>query len=99
MINLINSIWEITKSNGTVMHITLLDKGYFEYINIEGANVDITYGGIGSNETWKIDGESITLSFNNGFMIKSGKIISSIYVDNQLITECELLASVVNRYE
>ena len=33
------------------------------------------------------------------FKMGTCKIISSIYVDNQLITECELLASVVNRYE
>ena len=80
MINLINSIWEITRSNGSVLRITLLDKGYFEYENIEGTNVtlDTTYGGIGSNETWKIDGESITLSFNSGFMIQTGKIDSNL---------------------
>ena len=33
------------------------------------------------------------------FRLGTCKIISSIYVDNKLITECELLASVVNRYE
>jgi len=33
------------------------------------------------------------------FKLGTCKIISNIYVDNQLITECELLASVVNRYE
>ena len=33
------------------------------------------------------------------FKMGTCKIISSIYVDDQLITECELLASVVNRYE
>jgi len=33
------------------------------------------------------------------FKLGTCKIISSIYVDNKLITECELLASVVNRYE
>ena len=33
------------------------------------------------------------------FKMGTCKIISSIYVDNKLITECELLASVVDRYE
>ena len=33
------------------------------------------------------------------FKLGTCKIISSIYVDNRLITECELLASVVNRNE
>ena len=33
------------------------------------------------------------------FKLGTCKIISSIYVDNKLITECELLASVVDRYE
>tara|TARA_B100000676_G_scaffold286074_1_gene315323 strand:+ start:8036 stop:9415 length:1380 start_codon:yes stop_codon:yes gene_type:complete len=33
------------------------------------------------------------------FKMGTCKIISSIYVNNRLITECELLASVVNRYE
>ena len=33
------------------------------------------------------------------FKLGTCKIISSIYVDEKLITECELLASVVNRYE
>ncbi len=33
------------------------------------------------------------------FKMGTCKIISSIYVDNRLITECELLASVVNRYD
>ena len=33
------------------------------------------------------------------FKLGTCKIISSIYVDDRLITECELLASVVNRYE
>ena len=33
------------------------------------------------------------------FKLGTCKIISSIYVDNKLITECELLASVVNRYD
>ena len=33
------------------------------------------------------------------FKMGTCKIISSVYVDNNLITECELLASVVNRYD
>ena len=33
------------------------------------------------------------------FKLGTCKIISSIYVDNKLITECALLASVVNRYD
>lgn len=33
------------------------------------------------------------------FKLGTCKIISNIYVNNKLITECELLASVVNRYE
>ena len=33
------------------------------------------------------------------FKMGTCKIISSIYVDNRLITECELLASAVNRYD
>ena len=33
------------------------------------------------------------------FKLGTCKIKSQIYVDNKLITECELLASVVNRYE
>ena len=33
------------------------------------------------------------------FKMGTCKIISSVYVDNTLITECELLASVVNRYD
>ena len=33
------------------------------------------------------------------FKLGTCKIKSKIYVDNELITECELLASVVNRYD
>tara|TARA_B100000676_G_scaffold42921_2_gene40992 strand:+ start:4689 stop:6071 length:1383 start_codon:yes stop_codon:yes gene_type:complete len=33
------------------------------------------------------------------FKMGTCKIVSSIYVNNKLITECELLASIVNRYE
>ena len=35
----------------------------------------------------------------DNFKLGTCKIKSKIYVDNNLITECELLASVVNRYE
>ncbi len=35
----------------------------------------------------------------NKFKLGTCKIISKIFVDNNLITECELLASVVNRYD
>ena len=35
----------------------------------------------------------------NKFKLGTCKIISKIFVDNNLITECEILASVVNRYD
>jgi len=73
-----NSVWEITR-NDTVMHLTLLDGGYFEYINIEGENVTLetTYGGIDKGMTWNLKGKSITLDFNNGFLVQSGEINSN----------------------
>ena len=62
-----NSVWEITRNSGTVMELTLLKGGYFEYENIEGQNVTLgtTYGGIDKGMTWNLKGKSITLEFNN----------------------------------
>ena len=83
MADLINSKWEITRSNGTVLNLTfldigILDSGDFKYTYIKSKdNQGKTFGGIGSDETWKLEGEAITLSFNNGFMVLSGEINSN----------------------
>ncbi len=40
-------------------------------------SVSEVFGGIDSNMTWNLDGKSITIDFNNGFMVQTGEINSN----------------------
>ena len=84
MADLIDTLWEITRDNGDVYHevleVTFLERGYFQYTIIKSKdNQGSTYGGGNSDETWKLENKSITISFNDGYMVQSGEINSNFY--------------------
>jgi hypothetical protein len=78
MADLIDTLWEITDDDGDVTHVTFLERGYFQYTVIKSKdNQGSTYGGGNSDETWKLENKSITISFSDGFMVRSGEINSN----------------------
>jgi hypothetical protein len=78
MNDLIDTLWEITESDGDVIHVTFLENGYFQFTNIKSKNNQGNiYGGRNSDETWKLENKSITLSFTDGFKLMSGEINSN----------------------
>jgi len=66
-----NTIWKLNEGVNREFQITFLTGGFFEYSK-DGKKI----GGLDSKWTWKLDGKSITLSFNDGFQINSGEINS-----------------------
>jgi len=78
MNDLIDTLWEITESDGDVIHVTFLENGYLQFTNIKSKdNQGNIYGGRNSDETWKLENKSITLSFTDGFKLMSGEINSN----------------------
>lgn len=71
MKDLKNTIWKLNEGVNREFQITFLKGGFFEYSK-DGKKI----GGLDSKWTWKQDGKSITLSFNDGFQINSGEINS-----------------------
>ena len=53
-----------------------MENGYFKHTNIKTKNNQgITFGD--SDETWKLENQSITISFNDGFKVMIGNINSN----------------------
>ena len=74
--DLINTVWEIIDEDGEIRHINFLENGYFKHTNIKTKNNQgITFGD--SDETWKLENQSITISFNDGFKVMIGNINSN----------------------
>ena len=74
--DLINTVWEIIDEDGEIRHINFLENGYFKHTNIKTKNNQgITFGD--SDETWKLENQSITVSFNDGFKVMIGNINSN----------------------
>ena len=77
MIKLASTIWEIKRDDGEVEHITFLKNNYLKFLVIkseEGFGEGQTFGD--KDETWGLNDLSITISYNNDYMVMNGKINS-----------------------
>jgi len=75
--NLDNSIWKITDDDGYGNILVLNSDGTFDGINnIYGTPGIYMSDDESGKETWEVDGTNIILIFNNGWTIRTGKIIS-----------------------
>ena len=74
--NLSNTSWEIWEQNGDLKIMSFNYDGTFTYIKVisESGNENQWFGD--EDETWVLKGDKIIISYNNGFMIKTGTINS-----------------------
>ena len=72
--NISNTSWEIWEQNGDLKMITFSYDGTFTYVKLisQSGNENQSFGD--ENETWVLKGDKIIISYNNGFMIKTGNI-------------------------
>ena len=74
--NLSNTSWEIWQQNGDLKIMSFSDDGTFTYLKVTSVSGNENQSFGDEDETWVLKVDKIIISYNNGFMIKTGNINS-----------------------
>ncbi len=84
MTDLINTFWKIDLGDDVVSEITLLNNGTLKSINIDFQNEDYNLEYMeGEEHTWDLNDLLITISFNKGFLVLTGKMESNSSINGK----------------
>ena len=86
--DLSKTVWYIIEDNKDRQIINFHEDGTFTYIMVrsEFGNEGMSWGD--ENETWEVIGDLVRISYNDGFMIKMGKI-NGEYMEGSLLSKLE----------
>ena len=84
--DLSESVWDINDEDGDREIICFEKDGTFTYLKVrsESGNEGTSWGD--EDETWKIIGDKVIISYNDGFMIRVGTI-NGKYMEGSLDSE------------
>ena len=86
--DLSNTVWEITDKDGDHQIICFEEDGTFTYFKVrsKSGNEGTSWGE--EDETWKIIGDQVIISYNDGFMTRVGTI-NGKYMEGSLLTKLD----------